>query len=142
MTAADTSALPTAACLALARTGQGCPVRDLLDRIGDKWTTLVLIALSAGPARFSAIHRAVPDVSKRMLVQSLRWLERDGLVERRVFPTTPPSVEYRLTPLGQSAMGPISNLVRWADASRGAITAARARFDAAQPGGGSSVPAV
>lgn len=122
----------SAACLAQARAGGHCPVRDVLDRIGDKWTTLVLIVLADGPARFSAVHRAVPDISKRMLVQSLRGLERDGLVDRRVFPTTPPAVEYRLTVLGMSILGPLRDLVVWADASRNAIKAARTRFDAAR----------
>ncbi|WP_241767825.1 winged helix-turn-helix transcriptional regulator, partial [Tanticharoenia sakaeratensis] len=67
-----------------------CPVRDVLDRIGDKWSTLILMALADGPQRFSAVRRAVPDISKQMLTQTFRDLERDGLITRTVFPTKPP----------------------------------------------------
>lgn len=117
----------------------GCPVRDVLDRLGDKWSTLILLALSGGPARFSALNRAVPDISKRMLTQTLRDLERDGFVGREVFPTKPPSVEYRLTPLGFTMLEPLANLIRWAEERHAAIRAARLRFDeansaAARPG--------
>jgi DNA-binding HxlR family transcriptional regulator len=108
-----------------------CPVRDVLDHIGDKWTTLILIALAATPRRFSELRRAVPDISKRMLAQTLRELERDGMVTRRVFPTKPPSVEYRLSPLGLSALGPLAALVEWAESSHAGIRSARERFDAA-----------
>ncbi len=106
-----------------------CPVRDVLDHIGSKWTTLILQMLEAGPQRFSQLHRAVPDISKRMLTQSLRELERDGLIQREVFPTKPPSVEYRLTELGESIMEPIHLLVDWAGRNHPAIRSARARFD-------------
>ncbi|KZD21001.1 winged helix-turn-helix transcriptional regulator [Tardiphaga robiniae] len=107
-----------------------CPVRNVLDRIGDKWTSLLIVALAAKPRRFSELHRAVPDISKRMLTQSLRDLQRDGLVTRHVFPTKPPSVEYRLSPLGQSALGPLAGLIDWAERSFAEIKAARAAFDA------------
>ena len=83
-----------------------CPVRGVLDRLGDKWTTLIVVVLSQRPHRFSEIRRAVPDISKRMLTQTLRDLERDGMILRRVFPTKPPSVEYRLTELGESLLRP------------------------------------
>lgn len=106
-----------------------CPVRDVLDRIGDKWTTLVLMALAGGPLRFSALGRAVPDISKRMLTQTLRDLERDGFVTRHVFPTKPPSVEYRMAELGRSMLTPLAALVGWAEAHHAAIRAARGRFD-------------
>ncbi len=106
-----------------------CPVRNILDRIGDKWTMLVLVALAAEPRRFGMLQRMVPDISKRMLTQTLRLLERDGLVTRHVFPTTPPSVEYRLAPLGTSVLEPLQALTRWAEANFGAIRLARARFD-------------
>ena len=106
-----------------------CPVRDVLDRIGDKWSTLVLVTLAAGPHRFSAVQRAIPDISKRMLTQTFRDLERDGLIARTVFPTKPPSVEYRLTPLGETILEPLSVLVRWADRSHAAIKSARLAFD-------------
>lgn len=108
-----------------------CPVRDVLDRVGDKWTTLMLIALTTGPMRFGALRRAVPDISKRMLTQSLRVLERDGMISRAVFPTKPPSVEYCLTPLGQSILEPLVQLVTWAEGNHADIRAARERFDAA-----------
>jgi DNA-binding HxlR family transcriptional regulator len=107
-----------------------CPVRNVLDRIGDKWTTLVLVALAAKPCRFSQLHRNVPDISKRMLTQTLRDLQRDGLITRHVFPTKPPSVEYRLSPLGQSALAPLAGLIDWAEQSFAAIQASRAQFDA------------
>jgi DNA-binding HxlR family transcriptional regulator len=111
-----------------------CPVRDVLDRIGDKWSTLILGTLAAGPRRFSAVQRAIPDISKRMLTQTLRDLERDGLIARTVFPTKPPSVEYRLTPLGATILEPLAALVRWANRSHAAIKDARLAFDeAVQP---------
>ena len=109
-----------------------CPVRNVLDRIGDKWTLLTLVALAARPHRFSELHRAIPDISKRMLTQTLRELERDGLAEREVFPTKPPSVRYSLSPLGRSVLAPLAALVTWAEDSYPAVRAARARFDAAE----------
>ena len=108
-----------------------CPVRNVLDRIGDKWTMLALVALAAAPRRFSALHRIMPDISKRMLTQTLRALERDGLATRHVFPTKPPSVEYRLSPLGRSVLRPLAGLVDWAERHYATICQARARFDAA-----------
>ncbi len=106
-----------------------CPVRDVLDRIGDKWSTLILGTLATGPHRFSAVQRAIPDISKRMLTQTVRDLERDGLIARTVFPTRPPSVEYRLTPLGATILEPLTSLVRWADQNHAAIRDARLAFD-------------
>lgn len=108
-----------------------CPVRDVLDHIGSKWTTLILQMLEARPQRFSELHRAVPDISKRMLTQSLRELERDGFIQRQVYPTKPPSVDYRLTPLGESILQPIKGLVDWAAHHHEAIREARSRFDGA-----------
>lgn len=104
-----------------------CPVRNLLDRIGDRWSMLLLAALAGGPRRFSALARAVPDISKRMLTQTLRTLETDGLVHRDVQPTVPPSVTYSLTPLGRSFTAPLLGLVEWAEANFEAVRAARAR---------------
>ncbi|WP_407181508.1 winged helix-turn-helix transcriptional regulator [Bradyrhizobium sp. STM 3562] len=106
-------------------------MRDVLDRIGDKWSALIIGTLAAGPHRFSALQRAIPDISKRMLTQTLRDLERDGLISREVFPTKPPSVEYRLTPLGATILEPFAFLVRWADRNHAAISAARSAFDEA-----------
>lgn len=110
-----------------------CPVRGILDRLGDKWTTLVVIVLALRPHRFSEVRRAVPDISKRMLTQTLRDLERDGMISRHVFPTKPPSVEYRLTPLGGSLLGPLVDLITWAEKNRHKIEDARAAFDTSQP---------
>ncbi|WP_027173827.1 helix-turn-helix domain-containing protein [Methylobacterium sp. 10] len=106
-----------------------CPVRNVLDRTGDKWSILILTALAGGPHRFSAILRLVPDISKRMLTQTLRDLERDGYIARTVYPTKPPSVDYRLTDLGGTLMEPLAVLIRWAERSHAEIEAARARFD-------------
>ncbi len=106
-----------------------CPVRDVLDHIGDKWTTLILIVLATKPHRFSDIRRTIPDISKRMLTQSLRGLERDGMVTRHVFPTKPPSVEYRLSSLGVSVLEPLAGLVEWAESNHAGIWRARERFD-------------
>jgi DNA-binding HxlR family transcriptional regulator len=108
-----------------------CPARNLLDRTGDKWSTLLLMALAEGPCRFSVLLRLVPDISRRMLTQTLRDLERDGLVTRTVFPTKPPSVEYALSPLGVSVLTPLGALVDWAAAHFSEILAARARYDEA-----------
>jgi len=108
-----------------------CAVRDVLDRIGDKWSILMIMTLATRPQRFSELHRAVRDISKRMLTQTLRDLERDGLITRHVFPTKPPTVEYRLAPLGLSLLEPMAGLIDWADRRYSDIHAARARFDAA-----------
>lgn len=106
-----------------------CPVRGVLDRVGDKWTTLVVIVLAQHPHRFSQLLRAIPDISKRMLTQSLRELERDGLIARQVFPTKPPSVEYRLTAFGETLLDPLIALIAWAEASQSRIAEARSQFD-------------
>lgn len=116
-----------------------CPVRDILGNLGDKWTTLILIALAADDRRFSQLQRAVPDISKRMLTQTLRDVERDGLVTRHVFPTKPPSVEYRLSPLGRSLLDPIAALVAWAERTHETISDARTRYDATQEGSGAAI---
>ncbi len=108
---------------------EACPVRGVLDRIGDKWSTLMVLTLASRPHRFGELKRAIPDISQRMLTQTLRDLQRDGYVARKVFPTTPPAVEYSLTELGQSLMMPLSALVDWAVRTRGAVDAARAAFD-------------
>ena len=108
-----------------------CPVRGVLDHLGDKWKTLILIGLGEGPQRFSALRRAIPDISKRMLTQGLRDLERDSLITRHVYPTKPPSVEYRLTALGTSLLVPIAQLVEWAEGAHAEIRRSRAAFDGA-----------
>lgn len=107
---------------------RNCPVRDILDRIGDRWSLLVLVHLQDGVLRFSDLRRAVGDISQRMLAQTVRHLEEDGLVKRQVFPTVPPRVEYALTELGYSLLMPLEGLLRWADAHHEEIRAARAAF--------------
>ncbi|KFI28702.1 transcriptional regulator [Haematobacter massiliensis] len=109
-----------------------CPVRDVLDRLGDRWSTLILQQLAKGPLRFSELLRAIDDVSKRMLSRTLRALEEDGLITRTVYPLKPPAVEYALTPLGQSFLPHIEGLVRWAGEHHAAIRAARAAFQHAR----------
>ncbi|WP_172293586.1 helix-turn-helix domain-containing protein [Pseudoruegeria sp. HB172150] len=106
-----------------------CPVRNVLDHVAAKWTSLLLLQLEDGPKRFNSLGRALPDISKRMLTQSLRELERDGLVSRQVYDTKPPSVEYSLTEMGRSFLAPLSHLIGWALDNRPGIDAARHRFD-------------
>ncbi len=119
-----------------------CPVRDVLDHMGDKWSTLLLITLGGRPHRFGELRRAVPDISQRMLTQTLRDLQRDGLISRRVFATTPPSVEYALTPLGSSLLVPLSTLIQWADDHHAAIRAARSAFAREAGPAGAEAPSV
>lgn len=107
-----------------------CPVRNVLDKIGDKWSMLLVMTLAVGAKRFNELHREVPDISQKMLTQTLRDLQRDGYVARHVFDTKPPSVEYRLTPLGQSLIVPFGQLIEWANRSFDKIDAARADYDA------------
>jgi DNA-binding HxlR family transcriptional regulator len=106
-----------------------CPIRDVLAHIGDKWSTLMILILGESPHRFGQLRRAIPDISQRMLTQTLRDLQRDGLISRHVFPTQPPTVEYRLTPLGQSFLDPLAGLIRWADRHHEAIRASRRKFE-------------
>ena len=104
-------------------------VSEVLARVGDKWTVLVVNELGNGPRRFNEIRRALGSISQRMLTLTLRGLERDGLVTRTVFPTIPPKVEYALTPLGRSLLVPVSGIGLWARQNRSAIQEARKRFD-------------
>src|ERR671923_2512156 len=100
-------------------------VSEVLARIGDKWTVLVVSALGERPKRFNELRRALGSISQRMLTLTLRGLERDGLVTRTVFPTIPPRVEYELTKLGHSLLEPVSSLALWARQNRSAIHDAR-----------------
>jgi DNA-binding HxlR family transcriptional regulator len=109
-------------------------VSEVLARVGDKWTVLVVTALGEGRKRFNELRRALGSISQRMLTLTLRGLERDGLVTRTVFPTIPPRVDYELTGLGRSLLDPVSRLGLWARQNRSAIEAARRRFDAAERG--------
>lgn len=107
-----------------------CPTRTVLDTIADRWATLIIARLGEGPRRFGALQREIGGISQKMLTQTLRTLERDGLVSRRVYPTTPPSVEYALTPLGQTLTEPLGALTAWSVANIDRVLAARATFDA------------
>ena len=106
-------------------------VSEVLSRVGDKWTVLVVSTLGDGPKRFNELRKALGSISQRMLTLTLRALERDGLVTRTVFPTIPPRVDYELTRLGRSLLDPVSELGLWARKNRTAIQDARRRFDAA-----------
>jgi DNA-binding HxlR family transcriptional regulator len=106
-------------------------VSEVLSRVGDKWTVLVVSVLGDGPRRFNEIRRALGSISQRMLTLTLRALERDGLVTRTVFPTIPPRVDYELTKLGRSLLEPVNGLSLWARKNRAAIENARRRFDGA-----------
>jgi DNA-binding HxlR family transcriptional regulator len=125
---ADSSVLVTSKEPIVVET-EKCPIRGILDRIGDKWSFLLILKLAQQPHRFGELRREVDDISQRMLTQTLRSLQRDGLISRTVFPTTPPSVEYSLTDLGRSLLEPMRSLVTWADLHQSAIEAARLQFD-------------
>lgn len=107
-----------------------CPTRQVLDRIGDKWTTLVILLLEDGSKRFSELQRGIVGISQKMLTQTLRSLERDGLVSRTIYPEVPPRVEYQLTPLGKTLCAPISAIVQWSEEHIGDVTAAQMVYDA------------
>jgi DNA-binding HxlR family transcriptional regulator len=110
-----------------------CPVRDVLDCIGDRWSLLALVALSDGTLRFTQLKRSIGDVSQRMLAQTLRGLERDGYVTRTVYPTVPPKVEYALTDLGRSLLGMIEPLIGWAADNHERVRRARGAYSPPVP---------
>lgn len=112
---------PTERCLA---------VREVLNRVGDKWSVFIVSLLGDGPRRFSELRRAVDGISQRMLTLTLRGLERDGLVTRTVTATTPPRVDYALTPLGHTLLEPVQALATWAELHRAEMQRARDAFDA------------
>jgi DNA-binding HxlR family transcriptional regulator len=105
-------------------------VSEVLARVGDKWTVLVVNTLGSGPMRFNELNRTIGDISQRMLTMTLRALERDGLLTRTVYPSVPPRVEYELTQLGRSLLQPVSALAAWAIDHRNSIDGARKKFDA------------
>jgi len=109
---------------------QPCPVRDILDRIGDQWSLLTLEALNGRTRRFNELLRDIEDISKQMLSKTLKRLEQDGFVRRTVFAEVPPRVEYALTGLGCSFLEPLKHLVGWADAHHKDIVLARRRYTA------------
>ena len=104
-------------------------VKDVLARVGDKWSLCVVGALYEGPSRFNELKRRIGGVSQRMLTLTLRGLERDGLVTRTVYPTNPPSVAYGLTDMGRTLVEPVLALVQWAEAHLGDIQRARSSFE-------------
>ena len=108
---------------------KNCPTRLLLDRIADKWTVLLLTTLSAGPMRFNALKRRVEGVSQKMLSQTLRQLERDGLVTRSVEATVPVSVTYAITPLGETLVEALQPVIDWAESRMPMVAEAQATFD-------------
>lgn len=111
-------------------TREDCEVRQILDRIADKWSLLVIALLDDRTLRFSELRREIDGVSQRMLTQTLRQLERDGIVRRTVYPVVPPRVDYNLTPMGSSLHETIRALVTWTEAHQDEIAAARSAYDA------------
>ncbi|WP_410673270.1 winged helix-turn-helix transcriptional regulator [Amycolatopsis sp. cmx-4-68] len=109
---------------------RNCPTRQLLDRIGDQWTVLIVGALSGGPLRFTEIGRRVDGISQKVLTQTLRSLVRDGILTRTAYPTIPPKVEYELTRLGRNLSEPLDVLDQWARRHMSAVQEARDAYDA------------
>lgn len=111
-----------------------CPTRDVLARLADKWALLVLGRLEDGPVRFNNLRRDVKGISQKVLTQTLRKLERDGLIARQIFATVPVTVEYSITPLGQTLTTTVSVLTHWAEKNMEAVLAAQEAYDAANVG--------
>lgn len=107
-----------------------CPTRTILDRIGDRWTVLVLLLLADRTHRFTELSRAIEGISPKVLTSTLRSLERDGLISRQVYAEVPPRTEYSLTPLGETLVEAVSSLDRWSRTHIDAVQAARAAYDA------------
>ena len=104
-------------------------ISDVLNRVGDKWSVLVVVMLGGGPQRFNELRRRIGGISQRMLTLTLRGLERDGLVSRTIYPTIPPRVDYALTPLGEDLLKPVGALTQWAQDNQHHMEAARRRYD-------------
>jgi DNA-binding HxlR family transcriptional regulator len=104
-----------------------CPSRLVLDRIADKWTALIIHVLASGTKRYAALHREIGGISQKMLTQTLRSLEQDGLIQRTVHPVIPPKVEYALTRLGRTLIEPLQSLCRWSEKHLSELQANRAR---------------
>ncbi|MBI1212252.1 MAG: transcriptional regulator [Alphaproteobacteria bacterium] len=119
----------------ITHSADACPaVREVLNRVGDKWSVQVVRLLGDGPKRFSELRRAIEGISQRMLTLTLRGLERDGLITRTVEPTIPPKVEYELTKLGQTLLVPVMALAQWALDNRTKIHTAQQKYDARNAG--------
>jgi DNA-binding HxlR family transcriptional regulator len=112
-------------------TRNDCEVRQILDRVADKWSLLAISLLEERTLRFTELQRRIDGISQRMLTVTLRQLERDGLVRRTVYPVVPPRVEYSLTPLGATLHATIQSLVTWTEQHQSEIATARAAYDAA-----------
>jgi DNA-binding HxlR family transcriptional regulator len=109
---------------------KNCPSRQVLELIADKWTAIVIYRLAQGTKRYSELQREISGVSQKMLTQTLRSLERDGIVKRKVYPVIPPMVEYSMTPLlGETLIEPLCRLCEWAETNLSEVEAARARYD-------------
>jgi DNA-binding HxlR family transcriptional regulator len=111
-----------------------CRIREILDRVGDKWSLFVIFRLGAGPRRFTELRHSVDGISQRMLTVTLRGLERDGIVTRTVHPVVPPRVDYELTKMGQALIDAVGSLMAWADAHLDDVDAARAAYDSRKAG--------
>ena len=114
---------------AFGNTPAACRGREVLDRVGDKWSLYVINRLAGGSKRFTELKRDIDGISQRMLTVTLRGLERDGIISRTMYPVMPPHVDYALTPLGQGLIDAVKALIRWAEAHLGEIDAARAAYD-------------
>lgn len=110
----------------------GCPSRELFDQIADKWSMMILTVLDGGPQRFNTIRRMLEGVSQKSLTQTLRRLERNGLIERRVLTTSPVAVEYEMSELGRTLLPPFRTLYLWTKQNMPQVEAARAAFDQAR----------
>ena len=106
-----------------------CPTRLILDRIGDKWTVLLLGLLESGPVRFNQLRKRIDGLSQKVLSQTLKGLERDGLIHRKAFATVPVTVEYSITPLGETLTAIVHNLVSWAETHIEEVQTAQRRYD-------------
>jgi DNA-binding HxlR family transcriptional regulator len=111
-----------------------CRIREILDRVGDKWSLFVIFRLGAGPRRFTELRHSVDGISQRMLTVTLRGLERDGIVTRTVHPVVPPRVDYELTKMGQALIDAVGSLMAWADTHLDDVDAARAAYDSRKAG--------
>jgi DNA-binding HxlR family transcriptional regulator len=124
-----------AVCESSAPAGEpsACQAREVLQRVGDKWSVYVIDLLGQGTMRFTELHRMIDGITSRMLTVTLRGLERDGIVTRTIHPVIPPRVEYALTPMGRTLLNTIGQLVTWAQTHLPEIEAARAAYDAKHP---------
>ena len=131
----QTSSVPPGLTCAPGHFAAHCPSRELFDQIADKWSMMVLSVLDAGPQRFNAIKKMLEGVSQKSLTQTLRRLERNGLIDRRVLATSPVAVEYEMSGLGRTLLPPFRTLYRWTKDNIAEVEAARTAFDCAQNGG-------